>query len=570
MKKTLLSDRALIVYAFIFSVIILFSNLGNDGMYAPQEGRTAIIVRNMLLSGNYLDMVVEHGIPYEKPVGHYWMCLPFGAAFGLANDPMTVSVEWALRLPSALSALLALFAVCVMAYRMYNARTAALAVTVLGSMMYFVHLGRLAHIDMPLAASFACTMMFFYLGYLEKLKANFMIYGFYAFLGWGLVLKGPLVVILAGLTIAALMCVMRRWKMIWEIRPLTGGLVFLAVGLPWYIVEHIRTDGAFFDEFIMKQNISRFTGVNSTYRDGERMSYFYYIPKLTANAAPWSILAIIALLAYFKRLARLRFSPSTLFLLMWFVTGFVFFSLSALKRGDYLLPLYPALAILVAASIDRFLVSPPSLPRWWIYVWGAVCAAFALVAASAFTPWLSNYLRRVTEGGAKGISKRDAMNMLNICDFMNGHVFLVVLFILLVSGILFALGRLLEKRMAGWAFGIVCGVIMSFYLVFYGVIEPRADVKKSVKPFIREARGIIPAGADVSYYSNFNTELIFFMSHPYDVSVRDDIMWMMTDRGGLRELEKQGRLGDWIHVKSTEDGHFYPVILMKRKSPGEN
>ena len=303
-------DRILLLCAAVFAAVLFLAGLGGGGIPAAQEGRTAIIVKNMIVSGNYMDMNVKDGILYEKPIGHYWLCVPFAAAFRAQDvDLDTRASEWAFRLPSALSAFAAIAAAMLLAFRIYGARTAALTCVVLSSMVTFLHLGRLAHIDMPLCAAYAWAMAFLYLGYFERMESNPLIYGFYLCLAWGVLLKGPLVVILAGLTVLAMMIVFRRWKMLWELRPLTGGALFLLAALPWYVAETIRTNGAFFEEFILRQNVSRFTGIHSTYRGGERMSLFYYIPKLAAGAAPWSLFSVCALAVLIRRWIREKAFP---------------------------------------------------------------------------------------------------------------------------------------------------------------------------------------------------------------------------------------------------------------------
>ena len=136
-------ERFWLIAAAVFAVTVTFMNLGSDGMYAAQEGRTAVIVRNMLLSRNYMDTDVPYRVLYEKPIGHYWLCLPFAKLFRLdAPDPLDVPVEWALRLPSALSALLAIALAAALAARIYRRRTAAFVMVALSSMMTFCRSSR--------------------------------------------------------------------------------------------------------------------------------------------------------------------------------------------------------------------------------------------------------------------------------------------------------------------------------------------------------------------------------------------------------------------------------------------
>ena len=556
------SDRRWMIAAILFAFAVIFLNLGSDGMYAAQEGRTAIITRNMLLSGNYLDMDARDGIPYEKPIGHYWLCLPTAKLFRLdAPEPIDTAAEWALRLPSALSAFLALAVAAALAARIYGARTAAITLIVLSSMPTFNNLGRLAHIDMPLAAAFALAMYFLYTGYFEEWRCNRRIYGFYAVLGWGMVLKGPLVVILAGLTVLGMMLWSRRWKMLLEIRPFTGGALFLLVALPWYVVETIRTDGAFFEEFIVNQNLRRFTGIGSTYRDGERMPLWYYFPKLLAGALPWSIAAVAAAAFSCKRLIRLRFRAPTVFLLMWFATGFVFFSLSALKRGDYLLPIYPALAILAARAVETGCRSLPPLSRRWI--WGAAALALLLTSGLALnrSGLVIAFGERIVSGQIRWISEADGRNTVIFSAYLNRFFPAVLLAAVLVIALVCWACRQAERRRYFAVLGIFGGCVLAGILAYNCMIQPGTDRMKTVKPFVRLAQQLIPPDGAFGYIG-YNTELIFFLNREYHRR-RIDSRYVIVSPKYAAALRKKDP-ARWRELFRTPEGHHYPVVMLER------
>ncbi len=560
------TEKKWLIAALIFAVVALFINLGSDGMTAAQEGRTATITRNMLLSGNLLDMNAEHGIPYEKPIGHYWLSLPFSAAFDLAGEPLQRPVEWAMRLPSALSALVAVLVAGFLALRMYGARTAAASMVVLSTMMMFNHLGRLAHIDMPLAAAYACAMLFLYLGYLENMKSNPWIYGFYAFLGWGGLLKGPLVVILAGLVFLGLMIWRRNVRMLWEIRPLTGGVVFLAVALPWYIVETVRTDGAFFQEFIVNQNLKRFTGIGSTYRDGERMPIWYYFPKLFAGTLPWSIAAIGGILLNWKSLLKFRYRACTVFLLMWAGTAFLFFSLSALKRGDYLLPLYVPLAVLTARAIVMACEKAGALSRKWLWVWSGVSGVVLLLFVVNLTGVFVRLGNFFTTSKVKYISRNDAMNLAMYSNLINHWIVVSLLGLVLLLGILFLFGRLLEKRKAFGAFAVASCLVLAGFCLYNQVIDPGTNEVRTVKPFVRDAQKMIPANEKIAHIGDFNTELLFFLNHPYSIRLEPSIRYVVAGESAANELRAAG---GWTELLVTPPKHRYPLVLFVRRNPTE-
>ena len=558
--KRFCTVNAGIIAASVFAAAIIFTGIGEGGIYAAQEGRTALIVRKMLQSGNYLDMQVDFGVPYEKPIGHYWCCLPSALWFGLDGDPLAVRAEWALRLPSALAALATLAAAAVMAGRIYGRRAAAISIVVLASMPNFVKLARLAHIDMLFAAAFALAMLFLYLGCFDRRESSRWIYGFYASLAAGMLLKGPLILILAGLVVVTAAALFRRWRLVLDIRPFTGGILFLVLALPWYVLETWRTDGEFYREFIVNQNIRRFTGVGSTYRDGERMPLYYYIPKLLAGALPWSLASLAALAVWWKRLVKLRFGAGTKLLLIWFVTGFVFFSLSALKRGDYLLPVYPALAILTAAAIDRAIAWMPKLDRRWR--WGL--AGIAVLAALFFALNFSGAVIRVAEMGLDGetlhISARDARNTIAFSEFVNSHAALSIAGALVLLAVIGYFGSLLERGRAKRAFVVVVAVVLAAHLGYELGVEPAESKLSTVKDFAAEARRFVPPGESIQ--CNGNTELLYYMDRPYRFSESVVCRYVVVDPDvAKRMIQKEP--GRWKLLLQTCENHNYPAALLR-------
>jgi 4-amino-4-deoxy-L-arabinose transferase-like glycosyltransferase len=552
----------------LFVLVMFFGNLGSDGIYAAQEGRTAIIARNMLRSGDYAEMRIPGGILYEKPILHYWIVAGTGALFGLDGDPYAIRAELAVRLPSAVAALLAVLAAALLAKSIYGEKTALVAAAALSGMATFNNLGRLAHIDMLLAAAFVWAMAGLYFGYLRDRRANAMIYVFYLALAVGVLLKGPAPVILAGLTVLALMIRDRDWKLPLKLRPFTGVPLLLVLGGSWYVFETIRTDGAFFEEFIMNQNIRRFTGVGSAYRGGERMSLFYYVPKFFAGALPWSIAAVALAAAHWRRLVRLRVRRETFFLLAWLITGFAFFSCSALKRGDYLLPLYPALAILSARGIVLYCDHPRRLsPKWrigWMVLTILALAAVGLNETGVF--------RRIGEAvmnrSISFVAKSDGLGLLLFSEQFHRHLWLALAGLAAALALLWYWLRLLEQRRAYPALVLLIGTIGALFTIYNAVLGPALDEAKSVKTFVREARAAFPPGATVVICNGFNTELLFFLDHPYVMRDESASPYVVAEPSTNKKAKWHP---DWDperyeKIVGTPELHQYPVAFYRAKT----
>jgi len=405
--------------------------------------------------------------------------------------------------------------------------------------------------------------LFLYVGYFEKRRVTGWIYAFYAMLGWGLLLKGPVAVIIPALTVLGMMVYMRDWKLIWKLRPLTGGLLMLAVALPWYAIENWRTNGAFFDEFIVNQNLRRFTGIGSTYRDGERMPLWYYIPKFLAGTAPWCAVAIVGGIAAIPRLYRHKLREETVFLLMWLVTAFVFFSLSSLKRGDYLLPIYPAAACLVGAVIDRNIDRLPALGRVWCWVWGGIGVVLGILLSLNICGFFDFFGKLIVDDKIEVFSKRDGMSMIMISEFVNAHLVLTVLIAVAAMGILWVAGRLLEKRRAEAAFAMLVVIIFGIFMLYHAAVEPGTDRLKTVKSFTAEVRRIVPAEARLDYCGDYNTEFIFFVDRKLVRNYAEVGDYVVTSPEVARRMRGDAP-GVWrVGAQAVED-HQYPAVLLVR------
>ena len=560
-------ERLWFAAAMVFAAVAVFANLGSEGIYAAQEGRTAIILRNMFRTGDFLEMQVPYGVPYEKPIGHYWLCLPSAYLTRIAGDAMASAVEWGIRLPSALSALFTVWLAGLLAKRMFNWRAGCMTVVILCTMSNFDKLGRLGHIDMPLAAAFMAAMYCLYVGYAEKRRANGFIYLFYAALGWGMLLKGPLVLMLAGLVVIGLMAMRgKRWYEVpRDLRLLRGAAIFLVISLPWYIYECIHSHGEFFDEFIVRQNLNRFSGDPAVYRKSTPV--WYYIPKLLAGALPWSLAAVAAAVCNWKKLLKFRLSDADRFLLIWFLTGFVFFSLSSIKRIDYLLPIFPPLAMLTAQAVEKFCRTAPGVPRkWWLTIWTVLASLLAIAFIVNTSGVLIKLGRYIAAGNVKFFAAHDGMSLAMFSDYLRARAVWLFLALVAVAGILFAAGRLAEKRSYYRFFILAMAIVLSLFMGYHLGIEPGTDRLKTVKDFVRNARKIVPAGAEVALQNNFNTELIFFMDHPYHKDITETDAWCLASPKAVKKLNEKFP-GVWKEHLRTPEDHQYPAVLIERRTP---
>src|SRR5262249_24802937 len=172
----------------------------------------------------------------------------------------------------------------------------------------------------------------------------------------------------------------------WDRRLISGALAFLAVAAPWYLMVALDTKGKWLESFLMNENIRRFQNP----AEGHRGPIYYHLAGLIVLTTPWTVFLLAtfwyALPATRRADADQAAADSSHkyhILIVWFFTYLVLFSFAATKLPNYILPLYPALAILIGRLLDRWRLGLISGPKWLaIVTWiGSLSVGIFVTAA---------------------------------------------------------------------------------------------------------------------------------------------------------------------------------------------
>lgn len=337
--------RFLLILAGI-AIALFIPALGSFGVIDPSEAYYSETGREMLEKNEWITPLLNYEPWYEKPALAYWLIAVSYKVLGVS--------EFAARLPSALLGVTLVLFLYTFARR-YLRRRAALfsALILLGSPLYQV-VGHLSLTDMPFTASVSIAL-FSMLGLLtSRLRIFFWLA--YGCLGIAALAKGPLAIMLAGLVVGGFLLMRKatwaeRWQAVLALKPFQGLLVTALVAVPWYVAVCTATKGAFAKEFFLKQNFGRAAGTAD-----HKFPPWFYVPYLFGGAAPWSIL----LLAAPKVLLRAGNSSANFsrratilkFAAIWAALVYLVLSLVPSKLPTYILPVWPALAILFGTAFD--------------------------------------------------------------------------------------------------------------------------------------------------------------------------------------------------------------------------
>ncbi|HVE05407.1 MAG TPA: glycosyltransferase family 39 protein [Rhizomicrobium sp.] len=348
------------------------------------ESRFAESSRQMLASGDFVDIRFGHVPRYKKPIGIYWLQAATTAIAGAGNR----SHIWTYRLPSLLGGILAVLLTywCTSAFA--SAGEAWLAAALLGLSLLLTAEATIATTD---AVQLACmlgtigTMLRAYLAGRGRGVAPSL--GL-ALAGWaslaaGILVKGPVVPAVAVVTILALVIWDREWRWLSLLRPLWGVPVAIALVAPWAVAILLTSHGQFYQQSFGQDFAEKLAGGQETHGAWPG----YYLLLLTVSFWP----AILFLAPALGIAIRKRSDPAMRFLLAWCGASWVMFELVPTKLPHYVLPLYPALAIISAAWI----LAPrdPAVPRWQTALAYLASAQFAvglaaLIAAMMVLPGL--------------------------------------------------------------------------------------------------------------------------------------------------------------------------------------
>ncbi|MGI8782701.1 MAG: ArnT family glycosyltransferase [Acidobacteriota bacterium] len=469
----------------VFALLPYFVGLGSLPLTKGNEAFHAEPPREMLELGQYWVPHLNYEPRFEKPPLANWWNLAGYALMGVS--------EFSYRFSTALLLLLIVAITWRLTNRLDSSSAAGpLAALILATMPNLFYLSRVYSIDVLLTLFTLASLLCFHEARIEAKAGSRRSSFFYtgcALCGLGVLIKGPVsLVLVAGPLLCHAVITRDRW---WKSQPWVRGLLVLAgLALPWYLFMLAWFGSQYWRVFFVEENLQRF----ATDTLGTRHA-LYYLTTSLVSMFPWCIAFIVWLVCFIRRTEE-RTSDAWL-LVCWFGFILVFFSISSGKRENYLMPLYPAVAIAVA----RFLASPAASQR----PWRGGLAVLPIASVVAFIV-LAVVGWKVSEGlGAGG-----------------AFIWMWQLAMLIPVALILSLWNLLDPVQTARRIGVALAGIFLVFALSWGMFRPYLPL-----PEIGAVVNGLPADATIAVIDVNFTHLLFYCRRPL---VFVDRLSDLTDR----------------------------------------
>ena len=369
-----MSRRLQVILLLVFG-LVWFSNLEYRKLVNPDEGRYAEIPREMVASGDWTTPRLNDIKYFEKPALQYWATATAYSLFG--------EHQWTARLWSALTGFLGVLMVFFTGRRLFGQETGWNAALVLGSSLLYVLVGHINTLDMGvsfLLSAAVCAFCLAQSGVSDARKHRRWMLAAWAALALAVLSKGLIGLVLPGAALFLYILIERDWRLAGRLHLAPGLSLFFLITVPWFVAVSLANP-EFLRFFFIHEHFERFL----TKAHGRYQAPYYFVPVLLAGMLPWTVTLVDALARAWKREPEKSFQAQR-FLLLWAAVVFVFFSASSSKLVSYILPMFPALALLTGARLTR--LGARAL------AWQTLPAALAGIVLLALMPGIERYASR--------------------------------------------------------------------------------------------------------------------------------------------------------------------------------
>jgi 4-amino-4-deoxy-L-arabinose transferase-like glycosyltransferase len=487
MQKSILLTIVLVA----FGGILLFYNLGGWDLWNPDEPRHAQVAKEMLQGEGWIIPHLNSEVYPDKPPLFFWLIAFTAKAIGGMN-------EFAARFPSALFGLLTLLLLFVLGKRLFNEKVGFFAALILATNVEFLWLARRANIDATLTFFTTAAITLLYVGFYQQ-KGR---WGLYLLAYWAMALgvfaKLQAGVIVPLLVVGGYFLMQRKWRFFKDSAHIPGVALFVAFIGGWLALAYLSGGEEYLWRLLYQKTTS---GLFETVSHDRPL--YYYLLNFPGNFVPWIIFLPSAMIYGLSAKGKKK---EFILIFFWFTVIFTSFSLFEAKRELYLLPLYPAAALMVGYLLSEIPLGAEGAHHKLTFI-----PLIVLIIVLALTA-----ISLPIVAGVKGV-------------FYLEHPWEIALVTALIvggGGFLAFLGH--RYRRHDLPFYIIVAVV--FALNLYGAkrIFPEINKYKSARPFSQTIVSVMKPGDQLGVYQMEGVHFIYYTGY-------NQMRWF-EEKGKLKEF----------------------------------
>jgi 4-amino-4-deoxy-L-arabinose transferase-like glycosyltransferase len=540
--------RLIGLFILLFCASLYLWGLGTLPFYTKGEPREATVVWEIYTSGEWiLPLRNGHIIPSKPPLFH-WLGAALSFAWGEVN-------ELTIRLPSALLAMTGVLLTYWTGLALWGVEAGLIAALILATSFEWVRAATTARVDMTLTVCMVVAFLYFQFLYRRRTVSRLESLLFFVLLGLATLAKGPVGAILPGLTVVVFLAWQRDLRFLQQLSIIWGGALLLVIAGGWYGLALWQGGQKFFATQIMKENILRFVSSNAA-GAGHEHPFYYFIPNLLLGMAPWSFFfPALAVFLYQRRHAWRE--QDLLYPLVWIITVFLFYSAASGKRTVYILPIYPALALLLGVwwqEVRRGAVRLPGALSWLLQGGGYICFLTVVLAMAVVLGQLVHYdlLALIRPF----LHPKDQGNLPFFANAVSQHALAFLLWFSVVGPAAFFLLRSTRRRRWGQLFAALIIFTFSTFLLVNNVFQPIVADARTFRPFMRRVTQYVN-GAPLFFHKAFDNGALYYADRhiPFYDAARlhpGQSFFFLTWEEEWRKIAAQGVAG--VHVVDTSEG----------------
>jgi 4-amino-4-deoxy-L-arabinose transferase-like glycosyltransferase len=488
---------------------VLFSfRIGTMPLWDVDEGMHAATSKDMVLTGDWVTPKTNGRNFYDKTALFNWFVAVSFRVFGFT--------EFASRLPAVLLGFFTVLITYLLGRRLFGSGAGLLGGVVLATSPEFIVLSRSVVHDISLAFFITAALSFFYQAFSVERRRRLNLMLFYASAGLAVLAKGPIGLLLPGMIIILFLLLRGRFDFLKEMSLGWGALVFLAVAAPWYVLISMRNED-YLSYFFLRQNLGNFLSKTQAHHP---QPFYYFVPALLAGMLPWSFFVPLAIQRPLSGGLK-KIDDGSLFLICWFAVIFLFFSAANSKLETYILPAFPAVALLIGGLWHEMMKSPTAGLRKGIG-WSLAPLPLLFLGATAYI--------MIKQPVARKLQMNYGMNL----HGMSGLLIAITL-ILIIALLLFVFRKYRS------AFSALAATFSVGILIFLTAYVPSMDHYRSTRALAKEMDSMLTPGEPLVFYRKLWDSALFYTNRRATVLNTEEMLleYLASNKKTLCLIERE-------------------------------